>query len=76
MAPNSGSVAGGGSGGLRLSVGTAGSVTHGGGAGGLLNNTGSNGTGNTGGGAGGGGNNSAGGTGGSGFVIIKYKYQN
>jgi len=75
MAPNSGSVAGGGSGGLRLSVGTAGSVTHGGGAGGLLNNTGSNGTANTGGGAGGGGNNSAGGTGGSGFVIIKYKYQ-
>jgi hypothetical protein len=74
--------AGGGGGGM---YGTPNTTTNAGGAGGggqgSLNSSGPipsashNGTVNTGGGAGGGGNNSSGNTGGSGIVIIRYKFQ-
>ena len=67
--------AGGGGGGASTYGGTAGTATHGGGAGGAASTIGNNGTANTGGGGGGSGNLHGGGNGGSGVVIIKYKFQ-
>jgi len=69
--------AGGGGGGRRGNAPNPAPATAGGGAGGTGNGTpGGNGTANTGGGAGGnGGPNSCGGTGGSGIVVIRYKFQ-
>ena len=69
--------AGGGGGGTRCNSGNPSPATQGGGAGGTGNGTTApNGTANRGGGAGGtGGPNTNGGTGGSGIVIIRYKFQ-
>ena len=68
---------GGGGGGAGNPQNTAGTGTKGGGAGGTNNQSGTAGTANTGGGAGGSGlgNNNVGQAGGSGIVVIRYKFQ-
>ena len=66
--------AGGGGGGAQ--AGTAGTATGGGGAGGLTSGAATAGTANTGGGGGGAGPGVQGANGGSGMVIIRYKFQN
>ena len=68
--------AGGGGGGTQCGSGSAGTATGGGGAGGVAAGAVTAGTANTGGGGGGGGPGITGANGGSGIVIIRYKFQN